>query len=240
MRGCELRITMIGHSTVLVEIGGSRILTDPYFGTWGNPAYERPAPPARTREELAGVDCILISHGHWDHVDGRFLRMLGADVPVVTSVWTRWQVRLQGASSVIGLRTWQGAQVGDLEVTAVPAPHVAVGVGFVIRNGGETLYFAGDTYHGAFMKTLGDQLAIDVALIPATTYRIPMTMGEEGAALAVRDLRPSVVIPIHEGLRPRSPLLRTGQTVEGFKQRLSDIGVRADVVILRDGESWPG
>ncbi len=42
-----MRITMIGHSTALVEIGGRRILTDPYFGTWGNPAYARPTPPAR-------------------------------------------------------------------------------------------------------------------------------------------------------------------------------------------------
>jgi len=234
-----VRITMIGHSTVLIDIGGRRVLTDPYFGTWGNPAYARLARPARTREELTAVDCVLISHGHWDHVDSMFLRALGVDVPVVTSVWARWQIRLQGARDVRGLRTWQETQVGDLAITATPAPHVALGVGFVIRAGGRTVYFAGDTYHGAFTRKLGEHFAIDVALIPVTTYRIPMTMGEDGAVLAVRDLKPSVVVPIHEGLEPRSPLLRTDQTVGGFKRKLMESGVQAEVVVLRDGQSWP-
>ena len=65
-----MRITMIGHSTVLIEAGGMKILTDPYFGTWGNPAYKRLAPPARKREELRDVDLVLVSHNHWDHTGG--------------------------------------------------------------------------------------------------------------------------------------------------------------------------
>ena len=65
---------MIGHSTVLIEIAGLRILTDPFFGE-GNLAYRRLCAPARTREELRDVDLVLLSHHHFDHVDGRFLRL---------------------------------------------------------------------------------------------------------------------------------------------------------------------
>jgi len=120
----------------------------------------------------------------------------------------------------------------------VPALHIAVGVGFIICGDGKCVYFAGDTYHRPFMKVLGRRFAIDAALLPVTTYGIPMTMGERGAVRAVLDLKPSVVLPIHEGLRPRSPLLRTDQTPERFKQRLRAAGGTAEVVILKEGESW--
>lgn len=63
---------MIGHSTVLIEAAGKRILTDPFFSPYGNPAYARVHAPARSREELAGIDMVLISHNHFDHVDPKF------------------------------------------------------------------------------------------------------------------------------------------------------------------------
>ena len=67
-----MKISMIGHSTVLIEIGGQKILTDPYFGMAGNRLFERVAPPAVTHEALGVVDVVLLSHNHWDHVDPPF------------------------------------------------------------------------------------------------------------------------------------------------------------------------
>ncbi len=97
---------------------------------------------------------------------------------------------------------------------------------------------AGDTYHGPFMAEIGRRFRIDVALLPVTTYRIPMTMGEKSAVLAARDLNPATVIPIHLGLRPRSPLLRTRQTPQGFERRLRQAGLDTPVVHLAAGASW--
>jgi L-ascorbate metabolism protein UlaG (beta-lactamase superfamily) len=233
-----VRITMIGHSTVLIEAEGRRVLTDPYFGLWGNPAYRRLSPPALPREKLRDVDLVLLSHNHWDHVDTRFLRSLAPGTPVVAPRRSRWLTRLRGAGHVVGMRPWEERRFESLAVTAVPARHIAATIGFVVGSGEGRIYFAGDTYHGAFMGRIGERFRLEAALIPVTTFRIPMTMGEKGALQAVRDLKPRVVIPIHLGLRPRSPLLRTGHSPEGFRRRVAEAALRTEVVMLREGESW--
>lgn len=234
-----MRVTMIGHSTVLIEADGKRMLTDPYFGTWGNPAYMRPALPAKTREELANVDLVLVSHNHWDHTDRAFFRSLAAGrVPVVAPSERVWLTRLKGARNVIGMGKWETKEFGSVRVTTVPAAHIALTRGYVIEGGGKTVYFAGDTYRGRFMKEVGRRFAIDAALLPVTTFRIPMTMGEKSAAQAVRELAPKLVIPIHLGIEPRSPLMRTRDTPEGFQRRVREAGLSAEVRILREGESW--
>jgi L-ascorbate metabolism protein UlaG (beta-lactamase superfamily) len=111
-------------------------------------------------------------------------------------------------------------------------------VGYVIAAEGKSVYFAGDTYFAGFMERIGRDLHPDVALIPVTTYRIPMTMGELSAVHAVQTLAPKTVIPIHLGIRPRSPLMRTSQTPEGFRERVRQAGIAANVAILHEGESW--
>jgi L-ascorbate metabolism protein UlaG (beta-lactamase superfamily) len=233
-----MQIMMIGHSTLLIETDGQRVVTDPYFGTWGNPAFRRLTPPARTREELRDVNLVLLSHNHWDHVDRRFFGSLSRTIPVVTSNQTTWLTKGQGAQNVIGLNVWESREFGNLKITAVPARHTAIATGFVLQSENKQVYFAGDTYYGPFMKTIGNRFQLLVALMPVTTYRLPMTMGEQGAVYAVQDLSPKVVIPIHLGIRPRFPLLRTNNTPEGFERRLREAKLETKVVILKDGETW--
>ena len=233
-----MKVTMIGHSTVLIEAAGMKILTDPYFGSWGNLAYKRTAPPSRTREEMVAVDLVLVSHNHWDHTDSRYFRALAASVPVVAPRAAAWITRAKGAKNVVGLGRWEQRQFGSVAVTAVPAQHMRLPGGFVIEAEGKHIYFAGDTYYGGFMKEIGKKFSLDLALMPVTTFRIPMTMGEKSAVHAVEALRPRTVIPIHLGILPRSPLLRTGHTAEGFSKRLRAEGGKTEVVLLREGESW--
>jgi L-ascorbate metabolism protein UlaG (beta-lactamase superfamily) len=235
-----MQITMIGHSTTLIETGGQRILTDPYFSAGGEIAYRRLAPPARKREELLDVQTVLVSHNHPDHVDGPFFRLLSKDVPVLGPRTTALLTRLQGARHVVGMRVWETRDLGGVKITAVPAIHWAIAIGFVLEGEGKRVYFAGDTFYGSFMAEIGRRFPLDVALIPVTTYRTPMTMGEQGAVRAVADLASRVVIPIHLGLQPRSPLLRTGQSAEGFARRLAESGSKAQVVLLKEGGSWSG
>ncbi|MGA3136345.1 MAG: MBL fold metallo-hydrolase [Terracidiphilus sp.] len=235
-----MKVTMIGHSTVLIEAAGTKILTDPYFGSWGNLAYKRIAPPFKTRGEMAAVDLVLVSHNHWDHTDSRYFRALAADLPVVAPRVAAWITRAKGAKNVVGLGKWEQRRFGSVAVTAVPALHMGLPGGFLIEAEGKHIYFAGDTYYGGFMKEIGKKFPLVLALMPVTTFRIPMTMGEKSAVRAVEALRPRTVIPIHLGILPRSPLLRTGQTPEGFSRRVREAGLKTEVVILREGESWTG
>jgi L-ascorbate metabolism protein UlaG (beta-lactamase superfamily) len=233
-----MQITMIGHSTVLFEIDGMKILSDPYFGTWGNPAYKRLAPPSMTREEIGSVDLVLVSHNHFDHRDRRFLSNLPENVPVAAPAGVTWLTRMHGVRNPQGMRKWEKKRFGAVDVTAVPALHMALTRGFVLEGEGKQIYFAGDTFFRPFMAEIGKRFQLDVALMPVTTFRIPMTMGEKGAARAARDLGASTIIPIHLGLQPRSPLMRTGHSPEGFRKRIQEAGLDTKVVILREGDRW--
>lgn len=214
-----------------------RLLTDPYFGRHGNPAYARVSPPALRREELQDVDVVLVSHNHWDHIDGPFLRRIAGRVPVLAPASRAWFTRLRGGRNVIGLRPWEQRQFGGVAVRATPARHVIPTIGFLLEAEHQRLYFAGDTYYGDFMKRIGADYTPDAALIPVTTYRIPMTMDETSALRAARVLRPRLIVPIHLGIAPRSPLLRTRQSAEHFREMAGSAGLAVQVRILRPGES---
>jgi L-ascorbate metabolism protein UlaG (beta-lactamase superfamily) len=230
-------VTMVGHCTVLIEISGRRIITDPYFGTLGHVAYARLNPPALTREELRDVDLVLISHNHWDHTDREFIRSLPEGVPVLVPKSARWITKLRGARFPEGMAAWQEKHFEGFSVSAVPALHIVPTVGYVIQGEHKAIYFAGDTYYGRFMREVGQRFQLDAALMPVTTYRIPMTMGEPDAVRAVRVLKPGLVIPIHLGLNPRTALLRTGHTPEGFQRRLREAGLGTEVVVLQEGQT---
>jgi L-ascorbate metabolism protein UlaG (beta-lactamase superfamily) len=163
--------------------------------------------------------------------------MIGA-TPVITPKSTRWLIKLFGGRNVSGVKAGESIQIGEVTITAVPASHLIAAVGFVIKSENRHIYFSGDTYYRPFMQDIGRQFQLDVAMIPVTTYRIPMTMGEKQAVQAVQVLKPTVVVPIHLGLRPRSPFLRTDQTPEHFTRLVRESGAPTKVVILREGESY--
>jgi L-ascorbate metabolism protein UlaG (beta-lactamase superfamily) len=233
-----VRITLIAHSTVLIESGSTRILTDPYFGRRGNLAYARMVAPARQPDELRNVAAVLVSHAHFDHIDRRYLKSLDPRTPVYAPrLSARW-IAVKTGHATKGLRPWAEVDVADARVTAVPAMHTAPALGYVVADEGKVAYFAGDTFRGAFMKEIRERCRPDVCLMPVTTFRIPMTMGNRSACEATKMLGARVVIPIHLGIQPRSPLLRRTESVESFRNALGTAGVEASVVSLAPGDFY--
>ena len=234
----DVQLTLVGHSTVLIECATARILTDPFFSAFGSLVQTRVAAPGLDRDEIGRLDGVLVSHRHWDHTDRRFFRALDPAVPVLVPSGSALAMRLRGVRKPTPLQPWKTVEIGGAVVTAVPAEHSVRAVGYVVQDRDACVYFAGDTLHHPFMAEIGRRFAVDAALMPVAAHRVPTIMGEQGAVDAVRDLQPRAVVPIHLGVRPRNWLLRSRQSARGFERRLREAGLRTRVVHLAEGASW--
>jgi L-ascorbate metabolism protein UlaG (beta-lactamase superfamily) len=150
----------------------------------------------------------------------------------------KYMKSILGIRNAIGLKVYEKTTINDISITAVPAIHPALCCGYIIEAEGKCIYFSGDTFYGGFMEELSQKYTIDIALIPVTTYRIPMTMGENSAVKAIKALNPKTIIPIHLGIEPRLPFMRTMDSVEGFTARLKSAGITSEVVTLKEGNEF--
>jgi L-ascorbate metabolism protein UlaG (beta-lactamase superfamily) len=200
------RLTWVGHATVLLELGGVRLLTDPLLRRRLGHLRRHGAAPLR--DVVQGIDAALISHVHLDHLDVRSLRLLGRGARVIAPQGAGRTLRRIGFARVDELVAGDRVTVGDAVVTAVPALHdgrrrplarPAGTLGYTIA-GANRVYFAGDTdlYDG--MRALAGQ--VDVALLPVWGWGPsigPGHMDPLRAARAAALVRPRIAVPIHWG-----------------------------------------
>ena len=243
------RLTYVGHATVLLELGGTRLLTDPVLRS--RLAHIRRIGPVPDPDVTRHIDAVLISHLHLDHLDVPSLRRLGADVPLLAPRGAGGFLRRAGFSRVTELAAGETTGVADLEVTATQAEHqnrrrpvggpVADAIGFDIR-GSRRIYFAGDTDLFPEMEKLRGGL--DLALLPVWGWgsRIgPGHLDPEAAARAVGLLRPRIAVPIHwgalasPGLARRPELLR--EPPREFAGHVASLVPEVDVQVVEPGAS---
>ena len=242
------RLTYIGHGTVLLSLGGAAILTDPMLRNRLGPL--RRQGPAVDPALRAHTDLALISHVHRDHLDVSSLRRLPASTPlVVPQGATRWAAK-GGAEEIREIRLGEPISIAGVEVTATPAVHDghrdgrwgpgAEAVGYLVRDGHTTVYFAGDTDLFRGMSELGP---IDLALLPVWGWGTSAGEGHldpEDAARALELLRPRVAVPIHWGtffplgLRRLRPRFLTEPPRE-FARLAAELAPEVDVRILEPG-----
>jgi L-ascorbate metabolism protein UlaG (beta-lactamase superfamily) len=234
-----LIVRYIGHATVLLELDGVRLLTDPLLRK--RIAHLRRAVPLEAIDE---VDAVLISHGHYDHLDLPSLRMLRAKVVVPRG----FGPRLRGFE-VVEVDDGEEVEIGSVALRVTHAEHdggrplfgdgPALGYGIL---GSRRAFFAGDTDLFDGMDGLVPEL--DVALVPVWGWGAKLGRGKHldpvRAAEAVRRLRPKIAIPIHWGTyRPfhrssRAPFLT--EPAEAFARAAEIAAPEVDVRILRPGE----
>ena len=237
----------MGHATTLIEVGGARILTDPFLRLRLGPLERHGShpDPASLR-----ADVVLISHGHPDHFDERSLeRLPGRPTIVVPRGLGERSRRLLPESEVVELGAGERTRLSGIAVAAVPARHwISPGapraqpLGYVV-DAGARVYFAGDTGRFHEMKDLAG--GVDVALLPVWTWGPhlgPGHLGPRSAAEVARDIAATTVVPIHWGtLYPRHlhrvwrrPLLEPGDRFAAFARRFAP---RVDARVMRPGES---
>lgn len=218
----DLRITWLGHSTLLLESSGLRILTDPVFGdraspvSFAGPKRFHPAPVRPT--ELPKLDAILLSHDHYDHLCEATMRELAKlGVPVVTSLGVGARLETYGFDPklVNELDWWETFTFpgGTLAFTATPAQHFSGrGIGdrnvtlwssWVIRTDRHRLFFSGDTGYTDQFRTIAEKLGpFDVTMLEIGAWNPAwgtIHLGPENALRAFDALGGGTLLPVHWG-----------------------------------------
>jgi L-ascorbate metabolism protein UlaG (beta-lactamase superfamily) len=206
----ELRMTFIGHGTLMFESGGLVVHVDPV----GREADYTALPDA---------DLVLITHAHGDHLDPDAVAEIRTDETVVI-VSAACEGRIEGAQV---MDSGQSMTVAGLSIEAVPAYNIVhmrgegqpyhprgEGNGYVIGFDGRRVYVAGDTENTPEMKALSD---IDVAFLP---MNLPYTMTPEMVADAARALRPAILYPYHFGDTDTAELVRLLADVTDVEVRI--------------------
>jgi L-ascorbate metabolism protein UlaG (beta-lactamase superfamily) len=198
-----LRITWLGHATVLVELSGVRLLTDPVLRSRVMHLRRHGAAPASPGH----IHAVLLSHLHYDHLDLPSLRRLGAIPSLLCPQGAGAFLADAGLPGAVELTPGDRVEVGAVQVEGTRAEHdgtrrprgpLARPIGFVMRSG-HSIYFAGDT---DLFEGMAELSPVDVALLPVAGYSSKLGPGHldaRRAAEAAALVRARVVVPIHWG-----------------------------------------
>jgi L-ascorbate metabolism protein UlaG (beta-lactamase superfamily) len=241
-------VVYVGHSTVLVELDGVRLLTDPLLRQ--RVVHLRRQSPVDI-DSLRSPDAVLISHAHRDHLDLPSLRRLDRAVTVVVPRGLSSLVERLGFERVVEVDAGESVSFTAVEVRATHAEHDerrrpagrrAPALGYAI-SGARRIYFAGDTALFPAMDGLVPDL--DLALLPIWGWGPTLGRGEHldpaSAAQALRLLRPRIAVPIHwgtyrplhHGLRREPDFLR--KPAETFIREAASVAPEVEVRILKPG-----
>lgn len=257
-----IRITWINHATVLVQVAGVNVLTDPIWSeraspfSWVGPRRHR-APGLRF-EDLPPIDAVVISHNHYDHLDAATLaRLIARDRPQIhAGLGTARLLARLGLDTrrAVDQDWWQASPCGSATLTFTPAQHWSARSltdrrrtlwgSWHIRAGGHSVYFAGDTGAGPHFAAIARRLgAPEVALLPIGAYRPRWFMRPQ-------HLDPSEAVAAHRTLGARHSLAIHWGTFrlanEGLETPVRDLAAactRAGLVqeafrAVPPGEAW--
>jgi L-ascorbate metabolism protein UlaG (beta-lactamase superfamily) len=216
-----LRATWLGHSTVLLEIDGFRVLTDPVWGeraspvTFAGPRRFQPVPAPIAA--LPPLDAVVISHDHFDHLDyPTILELAGLDVPFITSLGVGAHLEAWGvpATRMTELDWWESVEPrAGLTITAAPSQHfsgrtlggrnLTLWSSLVVRGPRHAVFFSGDTGLTPEYAAIGQRLGpFDLVMLEVGAFHPAwgdIHLGPEHALEAFATLGGNAFLPVHWG-----------------------------------------
>lgn len=215
------RVTWLGHSTVLIETAGKKILTDPVFGESTSPISvlgpQRWYEPLISLDSLRDVDLVLISHDHYDHLDQPTIsEMVEWDTEFIVPLGVGAHLEFWGipAERIIELDWWDEHDLGTLRIAATPARHASgrqvfdqnrtLWSGYAVIGPEHRVMFSGDTGLFDDMKLIGEKYGpFDLVMIEVGAYHRTWPdwhIGPEQAIKGHQWMKGKVFMPIHWGL----------------------------------------
>jgi N-acyl-phosphatidylethanolamine-hydrolysing phospholipase D len=220
-------VTWIGHATVLVQLGGLNVLTDPIFSNRASPLSfigpERAQKPGLWLHELPHIDLVLISHNHYDHLDDDSVKALakqagGPPLFVVPLGLKAWFAK-RDIARVVELDWWQSHRLGDVEIVLTPVQHWSgrspidrmdtLWGGYALFAPELHLFFAGDTGYSKDFADIRERFAerhsaaqgggFDIALLPIGAYEPRWFMQRQ-------HVNPEEAVRIHRDLGAKASL----------------------------------
>ncbi|HWO74555.1 MAG TPA: MBL fold metallo-hydrolase [Bacillus sp. (in: firmicutes)] len=208
-------ITWVGHSTFLIQLEGLNILTDP---VWANRMgiQKRLTEPGIPIEQLPEIDIVVISHGHYDHLDFGSIKKLKGSPSFYVPIGLKTLFTRRGYSKVVEANWWDSFTYKGLQISFVPAQHWTKrsltdtnrshwgGWIFEAHNPKQSVYFVGDTGYFRGFHDIAHRFDLDIVLMPIGAYEPEWFMkvshiNPEDAIKAFLELKGRLFIPMHYG-----------------------------------------
>jgi N-acyl-phosphatidylethanolamine-hydrolysing phospholipase D len=182
----QIQITWVGHSTFLIQMDRTNILTDPIFNDHSSPfsfgGVKRQVPPGIRFEDLPPIHFVLISHNHYDHLDEYTVKRLGNRPKYLLPLGLARWFKKRRIDNLIELDWWQAFSEAGLRFHSVPIEHFSgrtpfhrnktLWSGWIIEGQIGKIFFAGDTGYSPVFKEIGERFGpLRVSLIPIGAYR---------------------------------------------------------------------
>ncbi|MCW1923387.1 MBL fold metallo-hydrolase [Luteolibacter arcticus] len=253
------RVTWLGHSSFLLQGGGRNLLIDPVFSEHCAPlpfpSLKRLVPTPCSLDELPGIDAVLLTHSHYDHLDLPTLRTLGYQTRLVVAEGHAGWLARKGFTEVLELPWFSSSEIFEgLRVTSTPAQHFTARTpfdrnhghwcGWLLEHAGVKLWHAGDSGYCPVFREIGERFGpIDFGMIPIGAYSPrwfmkPMHMIPEEAVQVFEDTRCRRAVAMHWGTfrLTDEPL---GEPPMRLVAGLERKGIQSGrFMVGRVGESW--
>jgi N-acyl-phosphatidylethanolamine-hydrolysing phospholipase D len=239
-----MKITMLGHATLIIEVDGKKILTDPwltdplYMGQlWHCGSFKV--------EKLPPLDLVIVSHGHEDHFDPKTLSKIPKNIPVVIFKPYEKYAQKAGFKKIYPVRVGDTFLLDDVEIKTLPGKHVGGTATFLICGKEGKVFFSGDSEYSKPLANALNACRPDVCLIPISGGAIGFKkfhMGPKDAAKLVNASKAAIAIPIHYHFKLILPFLTRfllkENCLEEFQKEMIDACPETNVKILDYNEAW--
>lgn len=253
-RNGQMGVTFIGHASFFVQVSSQNVLIDPNFARWLF-VLKRLRRPGVYVRDLPPIDLVLVTHAHFDHLHRPSLRAIvqhtvrrtGAAPTIVVPNHVFDLVSDLGFENVVELDWWNSFRHRSLTVTHVPSRHWGARIikdshrgygGFVLHDGSQSLYHAGDTAYFSGFREIGRRLSPEVALLPIGAYQPEsfrnVHTSPADATRAFLDLKAKWMVPMHYGTFRLShePMDEPLQLLE---KEAKSHGIEDRVCVLQEG-----